>query len=242
MQWVKSISLVFYSLMVVGCTYLRQIPDADVVADDAGEEITHTTRVTGKPRKSKTGNTVQKKAPAKVLPDVIDLAQGKVIFIRSSVVASAVGAKIYDVTNGSPVFIANVDNNTQVHHNVASGNYTYMVMSGDSVDYLNVNVLSNLSYYSIVKPSMGAWRPSFSLYPIKPRSKGDKGSNDRYFFDDEKVESLLSAVTPIVDARRQKPVRQDEGLMEKHVRHWQSWKDKTPEQLAHKTLNSLDGL
>lgn len=234
----KPILLVACPVCLLNCSYLPRISGDEPIPQAPAEKTGAKPSVA--PKLVKKPNIPA--AKLNELPQVVDLAQGKVVFLRSSVVASAVGAKLYDVTGGAPVFLAQAANNTQVHLTLKPGNYTFMLASEDSVDYLHVHVAPNLTYYCVVKPNMGAWKPSFSLYPIKPRSNGDdSGSDNQYFFDDEKVESLLSAMTPIVDAQYQRSKRQDEEMMAKHVHHWQEWKSKSPEQHARKTLNSLDG-
>jgi len=216
---------------------------AKPVSDDAAENTLdkkqHASTTSLKSRKK-----VARTSPIS-LPPVIDIAEGKVVFLRSSVVASAIEAVVYEVVGGMPKFVAVADNNTQIHHKVLPGQHTFMLVSGESLDYLQVEVMPNKTYYSIVKPSMGAWKPSFHLEPIKQRNSANttiEQDTSAHFFDDEQVETLLSAMTPIIDTHRvDQTVELKDDAVQKHSEQWQLWRALLAEEKLKKTLTALDG-
>lgn len=253
MNWAKPLVVALLSIFLIQCSFLQNMlgegsskTQASTTASPAKSEPKAVDKVAVRDaRKVLEAREKKNTSSAKKLPGVVDLAKGKVIFLRSSFVASAVDAKIYDVTAGSPKFIAEAKNNTQVHHRLDVGNYTFMLASESSVDYLNVHVAPNLSYYAIVKPSMGAWKPSFAFVPVKARDDNEAISQEQAFFGDENVETMLSVMTEVIETEDRLRAPRGDGktdLMAVHLEHWAAWKSESPERHALKTLNSLDGV
>jgi len=173
----------------------------------------------------------------------------RLFYIRASVAASAVPAEIYMLDKGRPKFIAASKNNTRVQQSLSPGRYVFMLVAGESIDYLEVNVSSGNDYYCLVKPSMGVWRPSFTLLPIKKR-RGDERetsaiSLDRreaHFYGDEYVNTILGLSMPVVYGKNSEiSLWADEALHELHLEHWADWQLLPEEEKASKSLGIDDG-
>ncbi|WP_086931021.1 hypothetical protein [Agarilytica rhodophyticola] len=242
MKFVKPIVLVIFCLLLANCSLM---PD-----------IRQTQTKSSKPNVAQRSSSIPGKKhitkPSKIIaPDETGDGQkvpplaphGTIVFLRSSVVASAVEARLYDVTDGQPKYIATSRNNTQVHHKARPGNHIFMLISGDSVDYIAADIKPNLTYYSIIKPSMGAWKPSFSLHPIKKRRANHKSNSpEGYFFDDNHIETLISSAAPMVQTGGiNESTKVDQDVLNKHERQWAKWLDESADRVTPKTLNILDG-
>lgn len=167
-----------------------------------------------------------------------------IIFMRSSVVASAVNAQVYEMKNGAPALVGDMRNNTRLHHELEPGRHVFMLIA-DTVDYLVVEGKANHTYYAVVKPSMGVWKPKFDFVPIKAeRGTGVKvGDGDAFLhFGDEEVSAMLSAMTPIVYSKEFKQHEFDQAKIEQlYQDSWQSWNSQGQEGLDSKTLLRHDG-
>lgn len=240
-MFVKPVVLVIFCFVLANCSLMSDIrqahPKSGKPSVDRRASLTPAKKNINKP------STIISPDDKVIAPPLRPL--GKIVFLRSSVVASAVEAKLYDVTDGRPKFIAASRNNTQIHHRVKQGNYIFMLISGDSVDYIAADIKPNLTYYSIVKPSMGAWKPSFSLHPIKKRRRGrakKDSHSEGYFFDDTQVETLISSAAPMIQTEGvNESAKIDEDVITKHERQWGRWLDESAERVTPKTLNILDG-
>jgi hypothetical protein len=85
-----------------------------------------------------------------------------VVFMRPSSLGFAVQSSVFDVTDGSPVFVAIVSALTKVAHYAEPGERRYMVI-GESADFMAANLDSGKVYYSLVTPRFGVWKARFSL-------------------------------------------------------------------------------
>lgn len=166
-----------------------------------------------------------------------------IIFLRSSLVASAESAQIYDVSSMPPRYVGEIANNTQLHHNLAPGTYTFMLIA-DSVDYLVVNVDVGYSYYAVVKPSMGLWKPKFTFVPIKSSEFSDSASSAKGFlyFGQQEAEALLKAMTPIVNSKEFTGLRGDISVVENRYQDtFPHWQEEQQGSSQRKTLDASDG-
>ena len=172
-----------------------------------------------------------------------------IIFLRSSVVASAVDAQVYDVSSGAPAYVGRIANNTRLHHELPAGRHIFMLVA-DSVDYLVVEVRKGHAYYAVVKPSMGVWKPKFSFVPIKAANASKVSTSDSeasdikapLFFGDTEVDAMLSAMTPIVYSKEFVDHPFDLVAVEKRYKSsWSDWSSEQENYLQRKTLLQNDG-
>ncbi|MFC1666057.1 hypothetical protein ACFL17_10630, partial [Pseudomonadota bacterium] len=98
--------------------------------------------------------------------------EAKIIFLRSSFMGSAINASIYDVTDGSPIFIGILSNGTKVPHQTSPGKHTFMVVS-EAADFMESDLKAGKIYYSLITPRMGAWKARFSMWPIRNDSSSE---------------------------------------------------------------------
>lgn len=96
-----------------------------------------------------------------------------VVFMRSTALAQAVTASVFEIKNDNPELVGLVANNTKVAYEVDPGERLFMVVS-ETADYMSADLAPNLTYYAFVTPRMGAWRARFSLAAVNrggPRSQ-----------------------------------------------------------------------
>lgn len=169
-----------------------------------------------------------------------------IIFIRSSLVASAVEASVFDVSNGVPRLISSLKNNSKVSYSIMSGRHTFMVLSGSSVDFLRLDASGGRTYYSLVKPRMGVWKPSFDMAPVKmalqtvsPQMPSQQDSNA---LNDE-VHALLLETEWVKDENVLAPIAiAEDKIQTQYNEGWNVWLEQSKKDQAKNTLDAVDGV
>lgn len=163
--------------------------------------------------------------------------QAQMVFMRSSVVASGVGASIYEVKDGEIIFIGKLANETKIAHTAAPGKHIFMVVS-ETADFIEADLQAGKSYYGVVVPQMGVWNARFSLWPVQRNEKSE------YHIDSPQVRAWLSGTKAVVNSDQSQAWYRDnkQAVKEKYQQYWPQWQSKNPQQRAQKTLLPTDGI
>ncbi len=162
--------------------------------------------------------------------------KAQVIFFRSSFVGSAIQASLFDATDGGAEFIGILSNEKKLAYEVDPGEYTFMVVS-EAADFMHAELLGGKTYYAIVTPRVGAWRARFSLHPVRNGGPGEF-QIDSQDFRDWMSETVFTQNTPESYAWAEESAA---SVAEKQRRYWEVWQQKSPSDLAERTLNPDDG-
>jgi len=163
--------------------------------------------------------------------------KAQVIFLRSSFVGSAIQAVIYDATDGGAEFIGILSNEKMLAHQVDPGKHVFMVVS-EAADFMEAELVGGKTYYAIVTPRMGAWRARFSMSPVRNGAPGEfqyDSSEFRSWLDDAE----FSQNTPESYAWAEE---NHSSVLQKQREYWEVWQQKSPEDLAERTMNPDDGV
>ncbi len=166
--------------------------------------------------------------------------RAKLILYRSSLVASAVDVLLFDVTSGEPRYVGEILNDSQRHHMLEPGSHIFMIVAEGSIDYMAVNATSEKTYYSIIKPKMGMWKPSFSLVPIKAASRDDRP--DGTDFDYEQYKNLAVRTDADDSSDPKNDAYFGPEALDKYTTAHQEWLNQAPEARLQKTLETHDGV
>ena len=163
--------------------------------------------------------------------------KAQVVFMRSTFVGSAIQASVFDVTSGEPEFIGIISNDTKLAHVTDPGKRVFMVVS-EAADYMEANLAAGKTYYSMVTPRMGAWKARFSMHPVRNSGGGEFQYDSRQFQDWlEKTRFVTNTAESTAWAKENLS-----NIKDKHARYWEVWKQKSPADLAERTLNADDGV
>lgn len=163
--------------------------------------------------------------------------QAQVVFMRSSLLGSAISASLYDVTEGNTVFIGIINNGTKVSYTTTPGKHTFMVVS-EAADFMEADLAAGKNYFSMVTPRMGAWKARFSLWPIK-----NKAGSEFYLGSDDFKNWLSSTKVAVKSAKAQAWYQANKTSIEsKKTAYWQVWQQKSAEAIKERTLSQDDGL
>ena len=88
-----------------------------------------------------------------------------IVFMRPVLRFYFIEAAIYDVTDGSPVFVASLPGRAKLAFYAKPGKRRYMVVGVDNADFMTTNLDPGKVYYTLVSPSPGPrfWFRSFSV-------------------------------------------------------------------------------
>lgn len=169
-----------------------------------------------------------------------------IIFIRSSLFASAVEASVFDVSNGVPRLIASLNNNSKVSYPILPGRHTFMVLSEKSVGFLRLDASGGRTYYSLVKPLLGVWKPSFAMEPVKMGlqtvSSEMSSQHDSKALNDE-VHALLLETEWVKDENVLAPIAiAEEEIQTQYNQGWIEWLAQSKKDQAKNTLDVVDGV
>lgn len=170
---------------------------------------------------------------------LVSPAAGKaqVVFLRSTFVGSAIQASVFDVTSGEPEFIGIVANDTKLAHTTDPGKHVFMVVS-EAADYMEADLAAGKTYYSMVTPRMGAWKARFSMHPVR------NGGTGEFQYDSERFKEWLERTKFVSNTAASEAWAAENmsNIKGKHARYWEVWLQKSPEDLAERTLNADDGV
>lgn len=112
-----------------------------------------------------------------------------------------------------------------------------MVVS-EAADFLEADFLPGRTYYSIVTPRMGAWKARFSLWPIRNDGSSEYNTGSADF-------TKWVNSTKLVHNTKESEAwyaNNKASVKSKQLEYWPVWQQKTPEDLARRTLNPDDGM
>ncbi|MFZ5799714.1 MAG: hypothetical protein C4563_06630 [Desulfobulbus sp.] len=166
-----------------------------------------------------------------------DPGKSQVVFLRSSIVGSAIQSSVFDVTSGTPVFIGIVSHNTKVRYPTEPGLKTFMVVS-EAADFMQAELAPGKTYYGIVTPRMGVWKYRFSLRPIKKDPAAEFSTTSEEFADWLAGTKLVEK-TPEAE---QWATENSVDVLDKYHQYWSKWQGKTETEKEQLTLRPEDGL
>lgn len=160
-----------------------------------------------------------------------------VVFMRSSFVGSAIKTSVYDITDGKTVFLGIMKNKNKIEYKAKPGKRTFMVVS-EAADFMEAELLEGKTYYSMVTPRTGAWKARFSLMPVRNdgTTKFNTGSKD---FAKWKAKTKPVSID---DKSRAWFEKNHDSVEAKREKYWPKWQQKSPADLAARTLNPDDGM
>lgn len=157
--------------------------------------------------------------------------QAVIVFMRPSILGSAITASVFDVTGSDSKFIGFVNSGLKVAHAVPPGERTFMVVS-EAADFMQAKIEAGKTYHVLVTPRVGVWRARFSFRPV--RSGEFAGSE----FAGWESSTKYAASTPQAESWARDNMQ---SITSKRQTYWPEWTGKALEQRQSQTLNPEDG-
>ena len=158
-----------------------------------------------------------------------------IVFMRSSFVASAIGAELFEIKNGELELVGALPNDSKISHVTEPGEKVYMAY-GTAADFMIAKVGKGKTYYSIVRPNWGSG--AFIPTPIKTDGTTDFNTGIDEF-DKWISGTKLLVRKPDTSEWFQKNKEKYQKIYE---RYWKKFSAKTAAQKQQRTLMPSDGM
>lgn len=101
--------------------------------------------------------------------------KAKVVFMRSSMIAAAIGCDLFEVVNGELKFIGQLPTGNKIAYETTPGKKVFMAY-GTAADFMLADLSPGKTYYSIVRPNWGTG--GFAPTPIRFSDLNSKESQE----------------------------------------------------------------
>jgi hypothetical protein len=176
-------------------------------------------------------------APAssqEVAPAPAGMAQ--VVFMRTSFVAGAINADLFEVVDGELKFIGVLGMGKKIVYQTTPGQKVFMAY-GTAADYMLGNLSAGRTYYSIVRPNWG----SGGMIPTPVRADGTSEYNTSI----PEFKKWVSD-TQLIEVNRAEAQawfgKEKDRYQKIHSQYWSQFQQKTASQKDERTLRPQDGL
>ena len=163
--------------------------------------------------------------------------KAQIVFMRSSMFGGAIQSSVFDVTGGEAEFIGILSAGKKIAHSVEPGKRRFMVVS-EAADFMEAELLGGKTYFAMVTPRMGAWKARFSMHPVR---NGDPGE---FQYQSDEFQKWLKSTEFSENTPASKAWAEENhsNILGKKADYEVVWKQKSPEELAERTLNPQDGI
>jgi hypothetical protein len=158
----------------------------------------------------------------------------KIVFMRTSFVAGAVGCDLFEMVDGELRFIGQLPMGTKLVYETTPGDKVFMAY-GLAADFMIAKLAAGRTYYSIVRPNWGT--SGFYPTPVRLSATGEPDQNSKEFKD------WLSSTKLIEPTEAAGPWFQENKTKMRDVygEYWGRFQRKTAAEKAERTMNPGDG-
>lgn len=178
------------------------------------------------------GNLMRDASSQQISPS--DPGRAKVVFMRSSMVAAAIGCDLFEVVNGELRFIGQLPTGNKIVFETTPGEKVFMAY-GTAADFMLADLAGGKTYYSIVRPNWGTG--GFAPTPIRTRDATEPDQSSQEF------RGWLSG-TKLIEPNESAPAwfaQNRKRLQDIYADYWGRFQRKTAVEKAERTLQPQDG-
>jgi hypothetical protein len=164
-----------------------------------------------------------------------DASRAKVVFMRSSIVAGAIGADLFEVNGGDLKMIGQLPTGNKIVYETTPGDKVFMA-HGMATDFMTATLAGGRTYYVIVRPNWGTG--GFAPTPIRVDGSTDYNTGTADFRDwlrsTKQIEANQAETKGWLASN--KPRYQD-----LYSQYWARFQQKTASEKAERHLRPQDG-
>lgn len=161
--------------------------------------------------------------------------RAKVVFMRSSIVAAAIRAEIFEVVNGDLRFIGQLSTGNKIVYETSPGEKVFMAY-GTAADFMTAKLVAGKTYYSIVRPNWGTG--GFAPTPIRTNTATEPNVKSKEFgewvADTKLVEPNETAQAWLAENKAR--------YQEIYKDYWNRFERKNSQEKAQRMLMPEDGV
>jgi hypothetical protein len=170
------------------------------------------------------------------LSSAADPGRAKVVFMRTSFVAGAVGVELFEVTNGDLKVIGALPSGNKIVHETTPGDKVFM-SHGSASDFMTARLVGGRTYYVILRPNWGTG--GFAPTPIRADGTSDyhTGTADfRSWLKDTRQIAADPAETQSWQATHKARYK------DLYTQYWARYQQKHADEKAQRHLRPEDGV
>jgi len=160
--------------------------------------------------------------------------QATVVFMRSSIVAGAIGCELFEVVNGELRFIGQLPYGNKLAYETTPGDKVFMAY-GTAADFMLAKLQGGKTYYSIVRPNWGTG--GFAPTPIRHQSPDEPTFDGKEFKEWDAATKRLEATEDAAKWFTDNQAR----MQEIYTEYWRRFQTKTDQEKHFRTLLPEDG-
>ena len=161
--------------------------------------------------------------------------KARVVFMRTSFVAGAIGCDMFEVVNGDLRFIGQLPMGGKIAYDTTPGDKVFMAY-GTAADFMLGKLQGGKTYYSIVRPNWGTG--GFAPTPIRRASSADEPTLDGKEF----TEWNAGTKRLVPNEEAQAWFRDNKARLQSiYAEYWRRFQTKTDEEKHFRTLLPEDG-
>ena len=162
--------------------------------------------------------------------------KAKIVFMRTSFVAGAINAELFEIAKGKMKFIGSIPYGSKISYETTPGKKVFMA-NGIAADFMIADVRAGKTYYSLVRPNWGTG--GFAPTPIRTDGTTDFNTNSPDFKEWVSGTELLEPIP--ADAKKWFK-KEQKNVLATYKEYWKRFQTKNPNEKAERTLNPGDGL
>jgi hypothetical protein len=160
--------------------------------------------------------------------------KAKVVFMRTSFVAGAIGCDLFEVVNGELRFIGQLPYGNKVVYETTPGDKVFMAY-GTAADFMLAKLQGGKTYYSIVRPNWGTG--GFAPTPIRHVSASEPTFDSQEFKDWVSGTKLLEPNENAAAWFKDNKAR----MQQIYAEYWKRFQTKSDQEKFFRTLMPEDG-
>ncbi|MGA2410811.1 MAG: hypothetical protein ABSG46_10555 [Candidatus Binataceae bacterium] len=166
--------------------------------------------------------------PASQVPNTPPPGKAMVVFMRPSLIGSALKSPVFDVSVEPPVLVGIVSAKKKVAYITDPGVKRFMVVDlAEKAEFMDATLLAGKTYYACIIPRIGLWLGRFSFEPIGQAVTDKK-------LDDDLADTSWVANTPASFEWAQVHAQSIQAKQDEYLQPWLDEPDKP-------TLYAADG-
>jgi len=161
--------------------------------------------------------------------------KAKIVFMRTSFVAGAINAELFEIAKGKMKFIGSIPMGSKIVHETTPGKKVFMAY-GTAADFMIADVRAGKTYYSVVRPNWGTG--GFAPTPVRRDGTTDFNTDSPDFKEWVSGTELLEPIPADAKAWFKK---EQKNILTVYKEYWKRFKTKNPNEKAARTLTPKDG-
>ncbi len=162
--------------------------------------------------------------------------KAKIVFMRTSFVAGAINAELFEIAKGKMKFIGSIPYGSKVSYETTPGKKVFMA-HGLAADFMTADVRAGKTYYVIVRPNWGTG--GFAPTPIRTDGTSEYHTGIPEF---KEWVSGTELMEPIPADAKKWFAKEQKNVLEAYKEYWKRFQTKNPNEKAQRHLNPQDGM